>query len=357
MSRFRLATLIAALALAIACPAARSQGPLARTGSNPSREELDWRQFRATFPFHMQTIAVSQEAPDGTRTLVISEPPPHVTLEGLVAVDPTKLADHQIRQWTIGFDGWVKDVVFRLPAMRKADCDDQIRKLSSYLFFTDYKAFALPLPVDREASRTKYPLDVQVRTTDLEAWYTTRRFLALGGREPRNLDGAPAGVYASEEPGLTVWIVPKRGLEQRKGDARKFAMDSDLVLGAIAREDSVAVFGRERIAPVTLLPPLRTEMVLTLAASNSKSLGQSYERAAFAAGSSHARWDWAPIYLSPELLDTECGSILNLTDQMLKGWTEFGTTEYYNFPYPTPSRFPFDGPLKGYPETGSAHKV
>jgi hypothetical protein len=350
MTRFSFATLIAALALAIACPAAKSQGPqasaaLGADGSGFSQQEDAWQQFRGTFPFHMQTIALSKTSPDGTRTLVLSEPPPHVTLEGLVAIDRAKLANCQVKQSTIGFDGWVKDLVFRLPAMPEAGCQELTRKLSTYLFFTDYKAFALPLPANSAATQIRYPLDVQVRTADLEGWYTDRQFLALGGREPRKLEGTPAGVYLSKEPGLVVWIVPKRGLEEYKADARKFALDSDLVLGAVARQDSVAIFGRERIAPLTVLPPLRTEMILTLAGSKSKSLGQSYERNAFAAGSSHARWDWAPIYLSPELLDTEYGSILNLTDQMLKGWTEYGTSEYYNFPYRTPNRMPFDGPL------------
>src|SRR5207244_2263314 len=55
--------------------------------------------------------------------------------------------------------------------------------------------------------------------------------------------------------------------------------------------------------------------------------------------------DWAPILLSPQLRDTEYGSLLNITDQLLKSWSNKGRTRYYNFPYAEPTRFPFPGPL------------
>src|SRR5260370_34025951 len=51
--------------------------------------------------------------------------------------------------------------------------------------------------------------------------------------------------------------------------------------------------------------------------------------------------DWAPIYLSPRLIDTEYGSLLNITDQLLKGWTQHGDVEYVNFTYPAPPSYPF----------------
>jgi hypothetical protein len=90
---------------------------------------------------------------------------------------------------------------------------------------------------------------------------------------------------------------------------------------------------------------IRAAAALDLAATRDAELAQSYERTAFGAGSAFERWDWAPIYLSNELLDTEYGSLLNVADQMLKGWSQCGTVDYYNFPHPAPSRFPFDGPL------------
>jgi hypothetical protein len=310
-----------------------------------SRQELEWLRFRNAFPLHIQTLATSGVYPAGTRTLIVAEPPPHVTIEELCKVNASLLSNHSVKQWTIGFDGWVKDVVFELPPTGDNELNELIKKLSAYLFSTDYKAYALRLPVNLDELTTKYPLDIQVRTRDLETWYAKEAFVTAAGSDPRQLEGAPYGVYFSKEPGLVAWVIPKQHLEERKADARKFALDSDLVLGAVARDDKIAIFGRERVVPLTVLPPLRMEMVAAIAATRESSLSQSYERKVFAAGPAYGRWDWAPIYLSPELLDTEYGSILNMTDQMLKGWSEHGAQEYYNFRCANPARFPFDAPL------------
>jgi hypothetical protein len=310
-----------------------------------ARADQAWLYFRQAFPFHMQTLAVTEAEADGSRTLIVSEPPPHVDAPGLAAVDRTALARPQIKQWTLGYDGWVKDVVYTLPKLTQRQLDELIGKLSAYLYATDYKHYALRLPIDRRALRTKYPLDIRVHTGDLEGWYKGRSFRPVEGGESLRLQAATPGVYLSEPPGLVAWVLPKEGFDRRKADVRKFALDSDLILGAVARDDSVVIFGRERIVPVAVLPPIRAEVVVNLAATDSPSLSQSYERTLFGAGASANRWDWAPIYLSPELLDTEYGSILNFTDQMLKGWSQAGTTEYHNFPCDPPSRYPFDAPL------------
>ena len=318
-----------------------AHGAEAKMPASPNEE---WLLFRNAFPLHMQTLAVSRPYPDKTRTLIVSEPPPHVKVPDLIKVDAKKLAKHEIKQWTIGFDGWVKDLVFTLPEMTDAEVAELQGKLSEYLFHTDYKAYALPLPVNFDELKTKYPLDIQVSTADLEGFFE-EKFAPLAAKEVISLRDAPEGVYQSEQPGLIAWVFPKANLQDKAADIRKFALDSDLILGAITRGNQVVMFGRERVAPLTVLPPLRTEMIVTLAATEDKSLGQSYERVLYGAGSSHARWDWAPIYLSPELLDTEYGSILNNTDQMLKGWSSAGGIEYYNFPCVFPGRYPFDKPL------------
>ena len=67
--------------------------------------------------------------------------------------------------------------------------------------------------------------------------------------------------------------------------------------------------------------------------------------------------DWAPIYLSPALINTEFGALLNITDQMLKSWSQSGQVEYLYFDYPyKPNTFPFSGkPLSEvvFEQTGS----
>jgi len=65
------------------------------------------------------------------------------------------------------------------------------------------------------------------------------------------------------------------------------------------------------------------------------SLRKAYERNNFLAGKFDrtTNADWAPIYLSQQLMNTEYGSLLNITDQVLKSWSLNGTVRYENFNY------------------------
>jgi len=121
-----------------------------------------------------------------------------------------------------------------------------------------------------------------------------------------------------------------------------------LIVGALANESGVFVVGREREIPVDILPPLRFETLALLADvqdGQQGMLAQSYERNHAFAGRIGEGKDWAPILLSPELRDTEYGSLLNITDQLLKGWSNGGETKYENFPYSIPPRYPFTKPV------------
>ena len=210
-----------------------------------------------------------------------------------------------------------------------------------------YKAISNPkfqFPLNQDILQTRHALDIQVSINDLRHWYQHLKFLD-GAGVPKSLELLEAGVYLSHQPGLVVWVTGKQIVSDRKSEIRKFAVDSDIILGAHSTGDRLIIFGRERVLPIEILPPLRTEMILTLAATSKSELAQSYERTLYSAGPSHAGWDWAPIYLSPELLDSEYGSLLNIADQMLKGWSLDGNVEYYNFPISSPFRYPFDKPL------------
>ena len=132
------------------CCGKRTSRHIIESCSNLERHEREWLKFRNAFPFHIQTLAVSSPYPDGSRTIIISEPPPHVTVEGAAAIDPTRLAKNELKTWTIGFDGWGRDLVFRVPSLTDQELDDLKKKLYRYLFFTDYKYFALKLPIDQE---------------------------------------------------------------------------------------------------------------------------------------------------------------------------------------------------------------
>src|ERR1700761_6370800 len=77
----------------------------------------DWRQFRAAYPYHIQTVALSNVHPDGHRTMIVSEPPPSLTLNDIRGLS-TDFSGVMTGTHGIGVDGWVKDVIIDLPPLR-----------------------------------------------------------------------------------------------------------------------------------------------------------------------------------------------------------------------------------------------
>jgi len=417
----------------------------------PSLHAQDWEHFRAAYPYHIQTIALSDEDSQHHRTLIISEPPPTVTLRQIKDLDPA-LHYATVKAERIGVDGWVEDVVIDLPPMDPQHLRELVDHLQQLLFGTSYKAYITPIPTSAAQLRpTK--LNLHVTSGDLRAWvfgqtkqeqwssilvkfvvalvllfaavtcFGNKRFilgliffaiavgimihtsglvtLALTGllsaifgfqcfknshpvpggilaliavtilvgsiatcraqhRAPATrfsplfgsgqfscasiLDKHKSGVFLSTEPGLVLWSFPRNmPLEKFPIEAREFALDSDLILGAASSSDQLAIIGRERTTPVAQLPPLRAETMLQLASAREDELAQSYERKNPLAGryDENNHMDWAPIYLSPRLIDTEYGSLLNITDQLLKGWSMHNEMRYVNFKYPEPPAYPF----------------
>jgi hypothetical protein len=303
--------------------------------------------FRETFPFHTQVLALSGPSSDGSRTLLISEPPPNVTLGEVLAPLAQILRNHTTHRTKVGNDGWITDVVASVSGSDAA-ISSALSATSRRIFGTSYKSYVLPLPPKRSDAR--YNLDLNVTAAELQQWVGNGGTFAPveGGAAVTVSDISEVGsakVYSSRNPGLVVWWLPKNvAVSECRVQFRQFALDSDLVIGALARPGGILIFGRERRVPVDLLPPLRYETVELLAAvqhGQSGQLAQSYERNHPFAGQMRDGRDWAPILLSPELIDTEYGSLLNITDQLLKGWSNAGKTHYINFKYPAPAEYPF----------------
>jgi hypothetical protein len=312
-----------------------------------------WQEFRAAHPYHLQIIGLSRPAGDGTRVLIVSEPPPHVTLDGLQACAPRPFASVEVEKQPIGHDGWVKDVVVMLPPLDAPALREMLDRLHDYLFHTTYKADVLDLPAGPPPASKRAELDLKVPAPDLKRWTVDEReeFRPVEGGKPMAIQeilvSRRSGVFLSRSRGLVVWSLPKGAdLARHRARARQFAVDSDLLLGAIAQGDQVAIVGRERATPPRAMPPLRVETIELLASVGADDeLAQSYERNRIFAGRFNDQWDWAPIYLSPALINTEYGSLLNITDQMLKSWSNNGLIDYERFIYPKPSDWPFSRPL------------
>lgn len=324
-----------------------------------SRADMIWQQLRAVYPFHLQTVGLSDPIDDGERVLIIAEPPPTLPIqtfqEALKAIFGDALHAAEIRRQPIGYDGWVEDVVATLVYPAGADGTRRLQNdlafLGQRLYGTLYKFAPVHLPIMSQVASVAPPT-LSVSAAELKDWLLDKNVplvsLDFGTQHVlRDVlrDGRP-GVYLSGERGLAALVLPRdRLINAYRGDIRKFALDTDLIVGAISIGNRLALVGRERDSSVETVPPLRTETILALAATQEGELSQSYERNAATAGKlvsgPEKGNDWAPIYLSRDLINTEFGSLLNITDQMLKSWSEAGHVDYVRFSYKKPETFPF----------------
>ena len=150
---------VSALALLLLAPmVARADGPKA-----------SWEAFRKLHPYHLQVVCLSQPAADGSRTLIVSEPPPHATRKGIAACFGAKPTSIRIERRQVGHDGWVLDLVATLPSMKDEQVAELIDELHDYLFGTTYKAEALELPLKPLPGGVN-KLDLDVSALELQAW-------------------------------------------------------------------------------------------------------------------------------------------------------------------------------------------
>lgn len=313
-------------------------------------KEEQWQRFRETFPYHIQTLAVyDQTAIDNSALILLSEPPPHIDTAVVKSGLSSYLTSVEIRQHRVGYDGWTKDLLLVVEGVHKHELLQLLTDLYEYAFFTTYKAdfLDLPLPATLE-TKIAENVDLQILPADLRNWLfdaNGETFFGLAGQSPSKslkqlFSNHQSGLFLSTKPGLVLWLLRKgEDLTWRREDIRKFAMETDLVLGAVSNGEQIAILARRRRIPLTALPPLRTEAILTIAADTIGILQQSFERNAIFAGRYDEKHDWAPIYLSPNLRNTEFGSLLNITDQMLKSWSLNGSIEYENFFYTKPKHY------------------
>lgn len=327
--------------------------PIGKSMAYADRDSL-WNSFRSVNPYNTQIVGL-KEYPDGSCNLLISEPDEHVTLRSLTSLVSKFNADLNTYQIPLGYDGWLKDVVISMNDLKPSAVDRFRSVLFNHLYGTDYKAFFYDLDnPPRHVGYAFESLNYQVSSEELKNW------LIDSGELFEDQDGAGftmenlvsrfhPGVYYSDNPGFVVWMLDPEHLQEKvfRKDARIFSLDADLILGAFRKDGKVAIVGRERSAPLDELPPMRLSTIMMLASTTEKELSQSYERNNFFAGKLPGGKDYAPILLSNELWHTEYGSILNITDQMLKSWSENGSIHYELFGYPSPVEWAFEiGALK-----------
>lgn len=306
-----------------------------------------WNSFRIAQPFQTQVIALSEPNKAQPRTLIVSEPPPQVSWDHLAASLSIISRGCTVKRWIIMSGGWVQDVVCTLKSDTGRTLPDRLAILQQDIYGTTEGSAVVALPAPRRAM-IAHNLDLRYNASDLHRWLYEgdQRFRASPIAEVVSLDdilkGRIRGVFLNSNRALVLWAFDRAGiLTELEAEFRRFAVSSDLVLGAVASQTTVVVIGRGRVESLSHLPPLRVETVLLLAGSSQDSLRQSYERNDILSGKGFDGIDRAPILLSPQLVDTELGNLLNLTDQLLKGWSFAGLVRYVNFKYPRPMIYPF----------------
>lgn len=316
--------------------------------------EMDnvWNEFRSKNPYNYQTIGIRQFE-DSSYLVIISEPSDNVKPKALINFFSEYNGKMVTKRKQLGVDGWLQDAVVAINDLDTEHFDAFVSDLNQVVYGSSYKPYYIDLSEMPE--HTYYStenLNVQISAEELRTWFIDNEEPLIQYETgvqttlPERLKtfDYTCDLYYSAIPNFVVMVFPRfRDISGSFRDAvYKFSLDSDLLLGAIATKSFVAFIGREREIPVTELPPMRVETLFTLASTKKDELSQSYERNHFFAGKLPGGKDFAPILLSDELWHTEYGSILNVTDQMLKSWSENGLVEYETFDYPKPIDWAFD---------------
>lgn len=321
-------------------------GTAATAGPAGAASLQAWKQFRASQPFQIQVIALSPAAAGQPRTLIIAEPPPHVTLHKILDVLGSHGQGCSAQDWRVMAGGFVTDLVCTVTPREPAAWALKLANVQHVVYGAVAEGGVVALPVPRR-KMIAHSLDQRFSGPDLLRWASEVKptlrsspispainFTQMMGRAP--------GVFYDSERTLVFWVLGRgKSIDAASGDIRRFAVASDLVLGAVAGHSTVAIIGRARKESLAHLPPLRSETVRLLAGSSGDSLHQSYERKHMVAGKGSDGVDRAPIYLSAPLIDTEFGTLLNIADQLLKGWSMAGQVKYLDFTYPAPRSYPF----------------
>ena len=310
-------------------------------------------QFRKHFRMHYQTIGTATFA-DSSRILMIAEPAPFFEPDSLEKICEKFTHETSNKQVHIGYDGRMTDIMVVLGNATTENLNNIVAKVSRQLYLSDYKPNTINLLADKKRSYfTRDNLDYQISLAEFDDWFFQAAEAFIDDKDTsktltinKMFEQKRKGVFFSKAPGLVAWSIRRNSdLINQVRDIRQFALDADLILGALRDSSTLVIIGREREAPLEVLPPLRVETVLLIASISAKELSQSLDINDCMAGKVGDGRDWCPTYLSRELENTELGHLLTITDVLLKDWSESGTIQEACYHYPSPGYFPFDRPL------------
>lgn len=317
------------------------------------KQDSVYNLFREHFRMHYQTIGTATFE-DSSRLILIAEPAPFLEPDSIEQICQKFTHQTAQRHFKIGYDGRITDLMIVLGNATTENLNNLVAKLSQQQYLSDYKPRAFDLlGKEKRHYFTKESLDYQITLGEFDDWFFAAGETFIDERDTAHditvsdmFQKKRRGVFFSRAPGLVAWCIRRDSdLIRQVGDIRRFALDADLILGALRDSTTLVIIGREREANLETLPPLRVETVLLIASISSKELSQSLDINDCMAGKMANGRDWCPTYLSRELENTELGHLLTITDVLLKDWSESGTIQESCYRYPSPGYFPFDQPL------------
>jgi len=310
----------------------------------------EWERFRAVAPHHMQDWILVGEGP--IFTLIHSEPPPAYDRAGYEAVYQATFRGFEsfnTRSGRLGFNGSYTDIVATMDygfagedALRELEAD--LRALSQEIYGTSYGARFLRLgDLERNPVAPMAGAPIAVSAAEVYAWLYDSDLIFASPETgvSGSLDQIRrqrTGRYLSSDGSLVLLIIDRNASLEFSdvGHIRHFVLDTDLIVGGVIDKtlELTYVVGRTRQMDWFDFPPLRVEDVLNLIGQKNGDLAQSYDRTTPGAGRvTHDgnEQDWAPSFLSRELIDTEFGSLLNEADAILKSQSLGDTISYVGF--------------------------
>ncbi len=318
-----------------------------------SKMEETWHEFRALHPYSYQTVALKHYG--DTCVFVMSEPDSWVKEADLKQLFDKYDGELIIRYQPYGFDGQLTDAV-GCAIFDSSSFHIFEKELFTLLYKTDYKPYYTDLdsPTKHVYFSENYNLNYSISPFIFEL-DLNERFLSPfsnGDSEEKTISElldsdmlCSNKIYFSKERGFVVWIIDTDStiqVETFLTNARRFTLDTDLILGSIPRRENsnkVAIVAREREVPVTILPPLRCETLLQLASNSNDELkltfdsyNKSINDSTLATSISMTNW----------LENTELGNLMVMTDVLLKSWSENGIVRDSFMDYPFPEKYPFE---------------
>ena len=323
--------------------------------------EKTWREFRAIHPFGFQTVGLKHYG--DTCVFVISEPSEQVKGEELETLFSEYDGHLIIGRKSFGYDGGLYDAI----GCAKLDSSSFInleKRLFVLLYGTNYKPYYTNL--DDPFEHVYYSntnLDFFIPISSWYKWEKEEKFIVPSKADQSLEQLSSKDIYKSNElfyskkRGFILWIIDPITIFHSdtlfRSNARKFALDTDLIVHTIYRDNKLIIVGREREVPVTILPPLRCETICSIILNGRKRMSviikpDSLINITDSVNSDSVYWA-TPIMMSKLLWNTEMGNLMLLTDFMLKSWSENAIIKDLFIDYPQPPSF--------FTSNGVAHEL